>query len=539
MEELSVTCTHFWRNDTGIPVYSSSPQTFSSPQASILEIGNFQHVRINMAARRNSARPAVQVSDTACLVSRRTLLATALTSAILGLPALTPLVAAQASDPLQDWLRANTSPIRTVDPFDEDFSDLEPLVALIGDAQVVQLGEPSHGAGTAFMAKTRLVKFLHQRMGFDILAWESGFYDVERTQAGLRAGGDVITSAQRGVFSIWSASEECRPLFEYAKQSQASTHPLVMVGFDMQFTSAGAFADFSIELRSYTGALRDSALRNEATQAAGKALDGFSGFDAYLAAVSSGAGNTPSRPGLAALEQLHEAADQLTVLFNEHRQAFDEISGERRREFMTHAMANLAGYGTNLYERFGADFQAGPDAVVIGENRRDALNARNLRWLISKGYPGQKVIIWAHNAHVMNAYYEAPNFKTVSLDPVPNSMKTSGVFLAEWLGESLYTIGFTAYEGEDGIIGNPVSAIAPAREGSLEERLNRLGLNYAYLDLRSVRGQAGHPLLQLQTMRVPKYDDVDIADPTRPFDAVFYIARMEPASLVQRLDHQD
>jgi hypothetical protein len=53
--------------------------------------------------------------------------------------------------------------IRTVDPADQDFSDLEPLRAAIGTARIVQLGEPSHGAGSSFAAKTRLVMFLHQR----------------------------------------------------------------------------------------------------------------------------------------------------------------------------------------------------------------------------------------------------------------------------------------------------------------------------------------------------------------------------------------
>jgi hypothetical protein len=31
---------------------------------------------------------------------------------------------------------------------------------------------------------------------------------------------------------------------------------------------------------------------------------------------------------------------------------------------------------------------------------------------------------------------------------------------------------------------------------------------------------------------VPKYDEVEIADPARPYDGLFFIARMERASLI-------
>lgn len=63
---------------------------------------------------------------------------------------------------------------------DEDFSDLMPLKALIGSARVVALGEQSHGDGSTFKAKCRLVRFLHQEMNFDVLAWESGLFDCRR-----------------------------------------------------------------------------------------------------------------------------------------------------------------------------------------------------------------------------------------------------------------------------------------------------------------------------------------------------------------------
>ena len=486
--------------------------------------------RQNMAEPRNGLRGQAESGEPS-LITRRAMLASVGASAILGVQELKSSAWAQSSDDLQDWLRMNAIAVRSVEGTDEDFSDLEPLANRVGGARVVQLGEPSHGAGTSFAAKVRLIKFLHRRMGFDVLVWESGFYDLERTEAGLRTSDDAVASAQRGILKIWSASEECRPLFEYAKTSPTSSRPLVMAGFDMQFTS-DAFADFAAELRSFVGALHKPALRQAAIQAANDALEAFGGFNAYVEALAARTASKPPPPRHDALERLQGAVDKLTKLFDSQPAAFAEIGGNRRRGFMARAIVNLGGYGANLYEQYGVAGPPSSDAELVRENRRDAINAQNLRWLIEEGYPGRKIIVWAHNAHIMNAYYGS-DWKSISLDPVANAMKPSGVFLTEWLGKNVYTIGCTAYGGEDGWVGRPPVPIPSARDGGIEARLHRLGMSYAFLDLRAVRGVAGHPLRRPQTLRIPKYDEIEIADATRPYDAIFYIARMRSATLIR------
>src|SRR5256885_2056528 len=59
------------------------------------------------------------------------------------------------------------------------------LIAAIGNAGVVMLGEPSNGAGAAFTAKARLIQLVDEQLGFDVLVWESGLIDLERTEASL------------------------------------------------------------------------------------------------------------------------------------------------------------------------------------------------------------------------------------------------------------------------------------------------------------------------------------------------------------------
>ena len=202
-----------------------------------------------------------------------------------------------------------------------------------------------------------------------------------------------------------------------------------------------------------------------------------------------------------------------------------------RGGFMIRAIASLAGYGANLLENHGKhSAEEAARFVVNRENRRDRINAENLRWLIDTAYAGRKIIVWAHNAHVMNAWY-GPGFNSVSLQPVPDAMKPTGIWLADWYGDDLYTIGFTAWQGRDGQVGAPPAPVLPAPDDTLEERLHRLGAPEVFLPLHSNNGLRTLPAATV-SMRIPKYEVETVTNPAQHFDALYFIDTMEPATLI-------
>ncbi len=94
-------------------------------------------------------------------------------AALLACLAQSSVQAASIADlPIRPWV------VRSVDPAQADDSDLKTFAEAIGDARVVALGEQTHGGREEFLLKTRLLKYLHEKMGFDVLLLESGFYDV-------------------------------------------------------------------------------------------------------------------------------------------------------------------------------------------------------------------------------------------------------------------------------------------------------------------------------------------------------------------------
>jgi erythromycin esterase-like protein len=119
------------------------------------------------------------------------------------------------------WLRENAVAVRTIDPNDEDDSDLLPLAQLIGTARVVALGEPMHGAGASFRAKARLVRFFHQKMGFDVLALEAGLFDCHLAEEVMNRDKTPEAALARDLFGIWTRSRQARPLFYYNDRNES------------------------------------------------------------------------------------------------------------------------------------------------------------------------------------------------------------------------------------------------------------------------------------------------------------------------------
>ena len=77
-------------------------------------------------------------------------------------------------DPFADWLEGHAVRLAHLDP-EAPLDDLEPLRDFIGDARVVAVGENSHFIDEFSMLRRRILRFLAERCGFTVLAFEYGF----------------------------------------------------------------------------------------------------------------------------------------------------------------------------------------------------------------------------------------------------------------------------------------------------------------------------------------------------------------------------
>lgn len=111
------------------------------------------------------------------------------------------------------------------------FEDLAFLRSELRGKKIVQLGEATHGGAEFYRLKTKLVRFLHERMDFQVLAIETG-----ALEAGLAFAHRERLSARELLEATLFGSyryAEMLPLMEYVKSKPG----LRVIGIDPQFAS--------------------------------------------------------------------------------------------------------------------------------------------------------------------------------------------------------------------------------------------------------------------------------------------------------------
>ena len=404
------------------------------------------------------------------------------------------------------WVRERIVRVRSINPEDNDLSDLLPLRKSLSGTRVVLLGEASHSDGSAFLAKTRLIKFLHQEMGFDLLVFESGFYDCAKAWPPAREA-TAASAFEQCAWALWSQRQELDPLVAYLEQRRSAAAPLVLAGLDPDTGSLPMNGRRSSELRVVVEALPSPGMDPQQIRAFFEILD-------RLADYRTRALPLPAPPTLEAfvataarLADVVEAAGQLPAVDRTFwSRVLHGISAETRARFIA-----------QMYAAKPPD----PQAAWAATLERDQEMARNLFWLLDQRYPGRKAIVWAATIHAARALHHVGLRDAIAAEPTPYGFSMQELFrrrrvmgdvLWDRLGKQMYSIAFTAYE--DALPQGNSSSAAPA--GSLEDLIHGTGAEYAFLDIRS---SSAMPTLVAR----PFTADSESADWRTVVDAFFFV----------------
>jgi erythromycin esterase len=345
-----------------------------------------------------------------------------------------------SEDPRVAWLRENVLPIRSIDPDDENFTDLEPLRAVLDGVRLVLLGEADHQSGSDFLAKTRLVKFLHRELGFDVLAFEAAMYDMTVAWDSLRTGTPPREAFWLGS-GTWAGAVQMQPLVAYLGEHARGKRPLEIAGFDHQHQIASVFyfADDLVRFLSERGVGGPLVSRESPEHGVLQALSQVH----YRYGVAPQPDVSIGRAFLAAVE--------------ESLVAVSAMPDERARQW-AQIMRSLA-----CHTRFVLRHKD------IGSCNRDEQMAKNLLWLANERYPDRKIIVWSATSHAA---------RMAEIPPSGGSGPSMGQRIGEAFGSKSYVIGVTSYRSAGARI---VADQDPLPE--FEELMAAAGFDYGLLDL--------------------------------------------------------
>jgi erythromycin esterase len=395
----------------------------------------------------------------------------------------------------ESWIAANAIPVRS-EACDTDFSDLQPFGAVVAGKRIVGLGESSHGVGDYSEVKTRMVEYLHEKLGFDVIAFEYDMFNDYEVNAKL----PTLSAKQamwQGGFAVWW-STQALPLFAYIQAQSKTSHPLILAGFDIQAyvtKPASRRRAFYAAIAPYDAAYAATASKQDET---------------YLEFLNS----APFPATKKWLAKLHKILPQM----NKFYAGLGSWMGAHMNQLVANASdKNLPGLmrqiaiGTLAY----AKEQATANDMAASVAARDAGMAADVNYLANTLYPGKKIILWAHNQHVARGEQGFPSM---------------GSIIEANFGSQYYATGLLPLRGRGAYGPGQTYKEPPPPANSIDAILYYSRMRWAYVDLSRqspAPGNAwmsGHPLLYDYF----GYYIPPAGVPDRTFDGLVYVDTIHP-----------
>ena len=151
--------------------------------------------------------------------------------------------------------------------------------------------------------------------------------------------------------------------------------------------------------------------------------------------------------------------------------------------------------------------------------------ADNLRWIMAREGTRGRLLVFAHNGHVMNS----PARGTGILSVFAQAANQLGVYLRSALGNDLVIIGTSSAANGPGL---PAATIDSS---SLDASLARVGFRRFLLDLRTSHNnrEAREWLSQPRLLRANFGAFYYNVPPASAFDVLVFIDTLTPAALVR------
>ncbi|MGF9699934.1 erythromycin esterase family protein [Paenibacillus sp. MABNR03] len=417
----------------------------------------------------------------------------------------------------KEAVRSNSHTITSIyADVNDHYTDLMFLKPILADKRIVSLGEASHGASEYNAMKVRLVKFLHEELGYNVIAFESNLADTAAAYAQIHnmTPKELMKST---VFGVWQV-EENLPLFEYIAQQSSTEHPLILTGFDSQGTTE-SFIEFVEEWFAKVDKSKAKAFaQTERWYLKLSMMNEVDDFNIQKEKIKE--------KYITFQNFVRENKVELSKTYRDQPNHISLI--ERVLQNRIDMLDNYHPHIVNLLAGVDPEKQ-----IKLGNFERDRVMADNVAWLAETGYPDEKIILWGHNYH-LRKHNSTMITEHNGYDFDNNPYPTMGEMLPYSLKQAGYVIGLYAYEGSANKNNREEEQIIPHEKDSLEDIL---ATEMGAARFINMKDKELSPATEwMYTPRTAKAWGVldEKMIPRDQYDAILLIHKIHPSNLIEK-----
>ena len=419
----------------------------------------------------------------------------------------------QSNSISNEWIKNN---VHTINNDSLSAGKFDFLKEKISDKRIVFLGEATHYDGATFAARSEMVDFLIKEMGFEVILFEAGMFDLMQANKEFQETGQ----SQKIKSSLWDfwRTQQWEHFYSSIEKHKQNGKPIQMAGFDCKFSSSYGFGNHNYST-FIEGIFKDK--YSEATN-----TDEYKAYISIWKDIEKGYQQNGMKGGLAKIR--YKMSDKDKIKFRQLSlwvvSKLNSIGEHKIAQMVKSNDESIIAYSDIRLLKLIFNKKS----IIPINNRRDELMAENIIHLLKNVYPDKKVIVIGATYHFIRNNNLLEPIKIQGI-PIQESV-IMGNFIYNKFPNEIYTIGFTTFGGMYGLVdqnkkGTPVKS---PHENSLEFQLASRGIENAFITLEN----SGNESFFSQGTVLRLFDHQSAASSKqwdKILDAVFFIKTMKPA----------
>lgn len=265
--------------------------------------------------------------------------------------------------------------ISSLNPGEEtDSFVFDSLKSKLKNKRIICLGETEHRVETFNKLKVELVKYLHENLGYDVVAFEGSMFKISNAFYNIQS---APVALKNSLYGIWQ-TESVLDLFQYAKKDP-SNNPLIFTGFDIKVGPSNSASLWLKNIVQHINPKYAESVYSGDTLFINKTTP----FDQQnsLKTISQNESQFFQTFYTSLIDTLNTNSD--FILKN-------NILNEDQLKIIKRSLLN------KVYLSVFVTFKEVKDACRY----RDSIMTQNILWLIEDLYKDKKIMIWGADAHI-------------------------------------------------------------------------------------------------------------------------------------------